>query len=305
MYTEFYGLFRNPFEITPDPYFLFSTKRHKEALAALYYGVRQRKGFVVLTGEAGTGKTLLVRCLLGLFQNTDIASAYVFNSRLSTLEFLQYVASDLGLRASGKQKGEILHDLNQYLLVRHQKKLTTVMVVDEAHHLSTGVLEEIRLLTNLETAETKLLQIVLVGQSELSEKLDSFELRQLKQRIALRAYLEPLDFGNTRGYIQCRLQLAGARPDASDIFPDETIQKIYDFSRGTPRLINTISDNALLTGFARQLTSVPPSIIDEVAEDLRLRTASSPNPSVVSEEKKGTDQALVVGQSPLRLGHQP
>jgi general secretion pathway protein A len=304
MYTKFYKLFRNPFEITPDPYFLFSTKRHKEALAALYYGVRQRKGFVVLTGEAGTGKTLLIRCLLQLFKNRDIASAYVFNSRLSTLEFLEYVATDLGLRASGKPKGEILHDLNRYLLGRHQKKLTTVMLVDEAHHLSTEILEEIRLLTNLETAETKLLQIVLVGQAELSEKLDSFELRQLKQRIALRAYLEPFDFENTRRYIQCRLQLAGASPDASDLFPEETIARVHHFSQGIARLINTISDNALITGFARQLTSVPPSIIDEVAEELRLRVPSPRNSSVVFDKKKGTDQALVVGQSLLQLRHQ-
>ncbi len=304
MYTDFYKLNRNPFEITPDPYFLYSTKKHKEALAALYYGVRQHKGFVVLTGEVGTGKTLLIRCLLQLCRGTDIASAYVFNSRLSTLEFLQYAATDFGLSASGKHKGEILHDLNRYLLARHQKKLTTMMVVDEAHHLSTEVLEEIRLLTNLETAEEKLLQIVLVGQSELSDKLDSHELRQLKQRITLRAYLEPLDLENTKGYIQCRLQLAGANSEAKNLFPDETVERIHYYSRGIPRLINTISDNAMITAFARQLASVPPSIIDEVADELRLNVGRVVRSVSVFEAKKGAVQALSVGQSLLQLRHQ-
>jgi general secretion pathway protein A len=303
MYTDFFKLNRSPFEITPDPSFLFSTRRHKEALAALYYGVRQRKGFVVLSGEAGTGKTLLIRCLLQLCKGTDIASAYVFNSRLSALEFLQFAATDLGLSPAGKPKGEILHDLNRFLLLRHQKKSTTMMVVDEAHHLSTEVLEEIRLLTNLETAEEKLLQIVLVGQSELSEKLDSYELRQLKQRISLRAYLEPLDLDNVKGYILCRLQLAGASPDGNGLLPDETIAKIHHFSRGIPRLINTISDNALLTAFARQLTSVPPDIIDEVADEFRLHTSKLRSLSVF-EAAKGSDQTLTLGQSLLRLRHQ-
>ncbi len=304
MYTEFYKLSHNPFEITPDPRFLFSTKRTKEALATLYYGVRQRKGFVVLTGEAGTGKTLLIRCILRIFQYTDVASAYVFNSRLSVLEFFECVANDLGLAASGKQKGEILRDINQYLLARHQKKLTTVLVVDEAHLLSTEILEEIRLLSNLETADTKLLQIVLIGQPELDEKLDSFELRQLKQRVALHAYLEPFDFENTREYIKCRLQVAGASPHASDLFPEETIARIHHFSQGIPRLINTLSDNALITGFARQLTRISPSVIDEVADDLRLRVFTSRNPSLAFEEKNGPGQALIVGQNLLRLSHQ-
>jgi len=303
MYTDFYKLNRNPFEITPDPYFLYSTKQHKEALAALYYGVRQRKGFVVLTGEAGTGKTLLIRCLLQLCKGTDIASAYVFNSRLSAMDFLSYVATDLGLAVTGKHKGEILHELNRYLLMRYQKKLTTMIVVDEAQHLATDILEETRLLTNLETAEEKLVQIVLVGQSELSDKLDSYELRQLKQRIALRGYLQPLDMENTRGYVQCRLQLAGAGSDAATLFPDETALRIHHYSRGIPRLINTISDNALITAFARQLTTVPPGIIEEVAAELRLGSGKLRSLSVY-EAKKSSEQTLFVGQSLLQLRHQ-
>jgi general secretion pathway protein A len=282
MYKSFYGLKRNPFEITPDPSFLFPTRRHNEALAALYYGVRRHKGFVVMTGEVGTGKTLLVRCLLELLNRRNVAYAYVFNSLLSPLEFLQYVAGDFGLPSAGKSKSDLLLELSSFLIARHQKRLTTVLVIDEAHHLPVEVLEEVRLLTNLETAQEKLLQILLVGQPELDEKLDSMELRQLKQRIALRSQLEPLNFEETKGYIQRRLQLAGANPNAGNLFPAETMMKVYRHARGIPRLINTVCENALITSFARQARVVPPDVIDEVAADFRLgvvRTAASTAPS--------------------------
>jgi len=273
MYKAFYNLKRNPFELTPDPSFLFPTTSHNEALASLYYGVRRRKGFVVMTGEVGTGKTLLVRCLLQLLKGTNVSYAYVFNSRLSSAEFLQYVAGDFGLPFSGKTKSELLLELGSFLVARHQKELTTLLVADEAHDLSAEVLEEVRLLTNLETAHGKLLQILLVGQPELDEKLDSMELRQLKQRIALRAQLLPLDPEETRGYIQRRLQLAGANSHAGTIFSEETLAEVYRHSRGLPRLINTICENALIGGYARQLRSVPPDIIGEVAADFRLNVA--------------------------------
>jgi general secretion pathway protein A len=270
MYKAFYNLKRNPFEITPDPSFLFPTRRHNEALAALYYGVRRHKGFVVLTGEVGTGKTLLLRCLLqSLKQSNDVKYAYVFNGRLSPLEFLQYIAGDLGLPAAGKNKSELLLQLAGYVVSRGEKKLTTVLVVDEAHHLSTDILEEIRLLTNLETADEKLLQILLVGQPELDEKLDSVELRQLKQRIALRSHLASLDLNETKGYIERRLELAGS-PEPSKLFPQETVVAIHRHSRGTPRLINTICENALVVGYARQAAKVTPDIIDAIAADFRL-----------------------------------
>ena len=199
MYKRFYNLQRNPFEITPDPSFLFATKKHNEALAALYYGVRRRKGFVVMTGEVGTGKTLLIRCLLNVLNRANVAFAYVFNPRLSPVEFLQYIVGDFRLVVPGKTKSDLLRVLNDYVISRHQKGLTTVLVVDEAHHLSTDVLEEIRLLTNLETSEQKLLQILLVGQPELDDKLDAIELRQLKQRIALRSHLGALSLDETQG----------------------------------------------------------------------------------------------------------
>jgi general secretion pathway protein A len=270
MYKAFYNLKRNPFEITPDPSFLFPTQRHNEALAALYYGVRRHKGFVVLTGEVGTGKTLLLRCLLQLLkESTDVKYAYVFNGRLSPLEFLQYIAGDLGLPSSGKNKSELLLQLANYVVSRGAKKLTTVLVVDEAHHLAADILEEIRLLTNLETADEKLLQILLVGQPELDEKLDSVELRQLKQRVALRSHLASLDLNETKGYIERRLQIAGS-PAPSAIFPQETIAVIQRHSRGTPRLINTICENALIAGYARKVATVTPEMIDAIAKDFRL-----------------------------------
>jgi general secretion pathway protein A len=288
MYKAFYKLQRNPFEISPDPSFLFPTTRHNEALAALYYGVRRHKGFVVMTGEVGTGKTLLVRCLLQLLNRSNVSYAYIFNSRLSPLEFLQYVAGDFGLPSSGKNKSELLMELSNFLIARHLKKETTVLVVDEAHHVSTEVLEEIRLLTNLETTQEKLLQILLVGQPELDEKLDSMELRQLKQRIALRSHLEPLNLDETRGYIHRRLELAGATPEAAQLlFPEPVIDRVLRHSRGIPRLINTICENALITSFARQLPGVLPGIVDDVAADFRLgvvHTKPSDNPTTAQNE---------------------
>jgi general secretion pathway protein A len=296
MYRRFYNLQRNPFEITPDPSFLFPTQRHNEALAALYYGVRRRKGFVVLTGEVGTGKTLLVRCLLQVLKGSDVAYAYIFNSRLSPFDFLQYTAGDLGLTAAGKTKSELLLSLSNFLIARHQKKLTTVLVVDEAHHLSPEVLEEIRLLTNLETAQEKLLQILLVGQPELDEKLDSLDLRQLKQRIALRSQLRSLDREETGGYVQRRLELAGADPKSDPIFPTETIADVFRHSRGIPRLINTICENALITGYARQARHITPQIINGVAADFRMGLVHTP-----PKPKQGSPELLEAVQTLLDL----
>src|ERR1700735_34133 len=218
MYKAFFHLAHNPFELTPDPSFLFSTKRHNEALAALYYGVRRHKGFVVLTGEVGTGKTLLLRCLLGLLKGSkDVAYAYLFNGRLTPTEFLQYILADFEIATEGKSKSELLLDLGRFLASRGAKKMTTVLIVDEAHLLSADILEEVRLLSNLETTDDKLLQILLVGQPELDEKLDSVELRQIKQRVAVRTQLCALDGEETRRYIERRLEIAGEDPNASPL----------------------------------------------------------------------------------------
>lgn len=292
MYKQFFRLKRNPFEITPDPAFLFPTVKHNEALATLYYGVRRHKGFVVLTGEVGTGKTLLVRCLLQLLKNSDVGYAYIFNSILSAMEFLQYLGSDLGLSTSGKNKSELLHSLGGHLVERHRNRLTTVLVVDEAHHLSAEVLEEVRLLTNLESNESKLLQIVLVGQRELDEKLDSYELRQLKQRIALRAGLDALTLEETRRYVARRLQLAGAPVDAA-IFPSPTLDAVHRHARGIPRLINTICENGLITAYAQRESCISVETIDTVARDLRLGiVTTAPGPRVARTEEETLLEAV-------------
>ena len=273
MYKTFYKLRLNPFEITPDPSFLFPTTRHNEALAALYYGVRTHKGFIVLTGEVGTGKTLLVRSVLQLLQKSNVAFACVFNPSLSPLEFIRYIAGDFGLPVAGKAKDELILSLNAFLMQRHQKKLTTLLVVDEAHHLPAELLEEVRLLTNLETAQRKLLQIVLAGQPELDEKLDSFELRQLKQRITLRCQLEPLSLEETAGYIHRRLHIAGLSNEVT-LFSLAAVAAVFEHSQGIPRLINTVCENSLLTGYARRALTITPEIVEEVAKDLRLRITS-------------------------------
>ena len=283
MYKRFYNLQRNPFEITPDPSFLYTSRMHNEALATLYHGVRRRKGFVVLTGEVGTGKTLLVRCLLQLLQRANVAFAYVFNPRLSPTEFLQYIAGDLGLATANKSKSELLLALSNYVIARHKKGLTTVLVVDEAHLVSTDVLEEVRLLTNLETTQEKLLQILLIGQQELEEKLDRSDLRQLKQRIALRSHLGPLDPNETRGYVDCRLRLAGNTSPA-ELFPPETVAELHRQTRGFPRLINTVCENALVHGYAAQSKCITPEIIKVVGVEFRLNLLHS---SVSAGEKPG------------------
>jgi general secretion pathway protein A len=271
MYKTFFGLSRNPFDLTTDPSYFVSTERHNEALAALYYGVRQHKGFVVVTGEVGTGKTLLLRCLLRLLKDSgDVAFAYLFNSRLDPSEFFQYVLTYFGLAPAGKNKAELLVEMGAFLLSRESQGLTTVLVIDEAHHLSHDLLEEIRLLSNLETPEDKLLQIVLVGQPELDEKLDSFGLRQLKQRIALRARLEPLRLPEAEEYITRRLQIAGVDPEREPIFPAEVISAVYRYSGGLPRLINTLCENALIGAYARHLPTVTTDIVEDVAREFRL-----------------------------------
>ena len=276
MYKSFYNLKRNPFDLSPDPTCFVATERHNEALAALYYGIVRHKGVVVVTGEVGTGKTLMLRCLLQLFKSSsEISYAYLFNCRLAPMEFLHYVASDFGLKAdAGQSKSSLLIELSKYVTSRGLQGLTTVLIVDEAHNLSMELLEEIRLLSNLETNDDKLLQIVLVGQPELDLKLDSFELRPLKQRIALRAHLSPLDEQDTSKYIQERLMIAGDT-SSDHLFQPDAVKAIHQYSKGFPRLINTICENALITGYAQQLPHITPNIILGIAKDFHLTSNGS------------------------------
>jgi general secretion pathway protein A len=270
MYKKFYGLNRNPFEISPDPYFLFPAERHKDALASIYYGIGRRKGFVVMTGEVGTGKTLLVRCLMDLLKRQQVSFANVFNPLLSHTEFLRYVVADLGLKSPDNSKSSLLPTLNEFLIARYRKGLCTVLIVDEAQQVPLEVLEEIRLLTNLETSQQKLLQILLVGQPELEDRLDSPELRQLKQRIALRCRLEAFNEQETSEYIAQRLRRAGMTVGAESVFPADAINTIYQYSHGIPRLINTLCENALTAAFAQQTKTVTPDMVREVSAEFRL-----------------------------------
>jgi general secretion pathway protein A len=270
VYKSFYNLTRNPFELSPDPYFYYATECHNEALAILIYAAVRRKGFVVVTGEVGTGKTLLVRCLLQALHRNQIEVAFIFNPILPVVEFLSQVLTDLGLPSPASTKSEMLSQLNNYLLARESRGGTTALVVDEAQLLSCELLEEIRLLTNLETTQHKLLQIVLVGQPELDRKLDSPELRQLKQRIGMRCRLEPLGPETLRGYIQRRLELAGANSHATTLFSEGAIAAILRFSRGIPRVVNTLCENALISGYSIQAKQITPDMIAEAAADLRL-----------------------------------
>jgi general secretion pathway protein A len=293
MYKQFFGLTKNPFEISPDPYFYHATPRHNEALANLHYGVGRRKGFIVITGEVGTGKTLLVRCLLAELRKNNIAFGYVFNPLLSTTEFFQYIMADLGLQYSGRSKTEMLLDLNRFLIQRHARGLITALVVDEAQALRPELLEEIRLLTNLETSQQKLLQIVLMGQPELEAVLDSPGLRQLKQRVSLRCQLLPLDEEQTRSYVQSRLERAGAKPNPP-IFDAEGLAKVYEYSRGIPRIINNLCENSMVAAFAREIRTVTPEMITEVASDFRLGTSAA-----APEEPVGTNAIPVENNESL------
>lgn len=268
MYENFYGIKEKPFNLTPDPRFIYFTQKHCEALANLVYGIRERKGFLVLSGEVGTGKTTLVNALLDTLERIGVLSAFIFNPILSSTEFFEYLLADLNLKCDGRSKSQSLIKLNSLLLERYRLGQITVLIVDEAQNLSAEILEEVRLLTNLETATEKLLQIVLVGQPELSLKLNSRELRQLKQRISLRCTLAPLTLSETKEYIKTRLEIAGL-PN-QQIFSDSCVVEIYRYSGGIPRLINIICDNALLTGYACDSKTVSLEIIREVSEDLDL-----------------------------------
>lgn len=299
MYESFFGLKRSPFEISPDPHFLFPTSHHNEALASIYFGICRRKGFVVMTGEVGTGKTLLVRCLLELLNRQQVAFANVFNAQLSEIDFLRYIAGDLGLKLWSQSKSELLLELNHFLIQRHRKGQTTVLVVDEAQNLSAAVLEEIRLLTNLETSQHKLLQILLVGQPELDEKLESYDLRQLKQRIGLRCRLQPLTLEETVGYIARRLKQAGADERLESIFPRAASAAIHRCSKGIPRVINTICENALISACAVRSLVVTPEIVEEVATEFRLglartnTTANVPSGQIPKMEHEAVLKAFV------------
>jgi len=268
MYKKFFGLKENPFNVNPDPRYLYLTPNTQEALACLTYGIETRKGFILLTGEVGTGKTTLINKLLEWLHKERVFTAFVFNPRLSVSQFFDFMMADFGIPCESRQKGQMLLKLNQWLLDRYQAGERAVLVVDEAQNLSPQMLEEIRLLTNLETSTEKLLQIVLAGQPELEQKLNQPQLRQLRQRITLRAKTRQLTLEETQGYIQERMRIAGA--ENPDIFSPEAIVAVHRFARGIPRVTNLLCEHALVSSFADQKNPVPAEIVEDVARDFDL-----------------------------------
>jgi len=273
MYKRFFGLRENPFNVNPDPRYLFLTRHAEEALACLKYGVENRRGFILLTGEVGTGKTTLINKLLDHLHRQRVSTAFVFNPRLSVTQFLDFMMADFGIpmegMTPGTSKSQTLIKLNHWLLERYGRGETAVLIIDEAQNLSAQVLEEIRLLTNLETATDKLLQIVLSGQPELEVKLARPELRQLKQRITLRSKTHPLTREETEGYVIERLRIAGAS-DSASIFSKEAIEQLSAYSQGIPRIVNLLCEHALIGAFVDQAKPISGSMIDEVAREFEL-----------------------------------
>ena len=287
MYKEFFGLRANPFNVNPDPRYLFLTRHTEEALACLTYGIQSRKGFVLLTGEVGTGKTTLINKLLEWLRLQQVATAFIFNSRLNAPQFLDYMMTDFGIPCDSKAKSQILLRLYNWLLDRYRAGETAVLIVDEAQNLSDEVLEEIRMLTNLETFTEKLLQIVLVGQPELEQRLKQPQLRQLRQRLTLRARTHSLTLEETQAYVGQRLRIAGA--NGQNIFDSDSLLAIHRYANGIPRVVNLLCEHCLVSAFVDQQKQVTSSVVEGVARDFDLednttsQLAAVPPPATATE----------------------
>src|ERR1700739_1468140 len=268
MYKEFYGLRANPFNVNPDPRYLFLTRHTEEALACLTYGIQSRKGFVLLTGEVGTGKTTLINKLLEWLRLQQVATAFIFNSRMNVPQFLDYMMADFGIPCETKSKSQILQRLYNWLLDRYRAGETAGRLGEEGQNLGDEVLEEIRMLTNLETFTEKLLQIVLVGQPELEAKLKQPQLRQLRQRLTLRGKTHALTLDETKAYVQQRLRIAGS--NGQQIFEPEAVVAIHRYASGIPRVINLLCEHCLVSAFVDQQKIIAPSVVDGVARDFDL-----------------------------------
>lgn len=268
MYQRFFGLREGPFNVNPDPRYLYLTRRIQEALAGLTYGIQNRKGFILLTGEVGTGKTTLLNRLLDWLRGQRVATAYIFNSRVEVNHLFDFMMADFEIPCESREKSHVLLRLNQWLLERYRAGETAVLIVDEAQNLSPEVLEEIRLLTNLETSTEKLLQIVLTGQPELEEKLKLPQLRQLRQRITLRCHTSALSLEEIFGYIAERLRIAGA--NGEPIFSKEAIHAIHLYSRGIPRVVNLLCEHSMINAYVDSLRPVPAHLVEEVAREFQL-----------------------------------
>jgi general secretion pathway protein A len=289
MYKKFFGLRESSFNVNPDPRYLYLTRHIQEALASLIYGVQTRKGFVLLTGEVGTGKTTVLNKFLEWSRQERLSTAFIFNPRLSEAEFFDFMLADFGISCDSTMKSRTLLNLNHWLLEQYQRGNRAVLIVDEAQNLSNDMLEEIRLLTNLETSTEKLLQIVLAGQPELEEKLHDPQLRQLRQRITLWAKIGPLTLLETHGYIKQRLLIAGSTGE--EIFSSEAIEVVHRHAHGIPRIINLLCEHALISAFVQHSKTVSGKIVEEVAHDFNLqemnveaKSANAGNPVLVDHD---------------------
>ena len=265
MYLSFYGLDEKPFNLTPDGNFLYPSQVHREVLTHLLYGIHNRKGFIIITGEVGAGKTTLCRVLLEHLDD-DIEVAFILNSYLTELELLKSINEDLGIPTTGKTRKELIDELNRFLLERSSQGKNVVIIIDEAQNLSIPVLEQLRMLSNLETEKEKLLQIVLVGQPELDTLLDNEKIRQLRQRVTVRHHVTPLSRAETKEYIYHRLNAAGARGNV--VFTEGAIAEVFRFSRGIPRSINVMCDQALLVGYVGNTRRITRSMVRRALKEI-------------------------------------
>jgi general secretion pathway protein A len=272
MYTEYFGLRESPFSIAPDPRFLYMSEQHREALAHLVFGLNSDGGFVLLTGDVGTGKTTVCRCLLEQIpEGTE--TAFIFNPRLTVIELLETICDEFGIdRETGRESIKTYVDLlNRYLLDIHGQGKKAILIIDEAQNLSADLLEQLRLLTNLETNQKKLLQIILMGQPELRNKLDDPELKQLSQRIVARYHLGPLTAGETAAYVVHRLSVAGCD---DRLFTENALKKVYHVSEGIPRIINLVCDRAMLAAFSEDTRKIGPGLVKKAAAEVFGRQSS-------------------------------
>jgi general secretion pathway protein A len=266
VYETYFGLKEKPFNVTADPAFFFMSKKHKEALSHMIYGIQQRKGILSITGEIGTGKTTLCRVLLNSLDK-DIKSAFILNPNFSSLELLHIIVKDFGILPLKKSMISLISDLNKFLLKESRSNHNVILIIDEAQNLEPPQLEQIRLLTNLETEKEKLLQIILVGQPELKKKLALPNLKQLNQRIAVKYHILPLERKEIKDYINHRLKIAGSNGNIN--FTQGAIKEIYSFSKGIPRLINIICDRALLAAFVVEKKKIDSPIIKTCLKELK------------------------------------
>ncbi len=293
MYKSFFGLRDNPFNVNPDPRFLVFTQQIEETLTSLMYGIQTRKGFVTLTGEVGTGKTTIINRLMDWLHLRRAHTAFLFNSRMNTNQLFDFILAEFEISCPSPSKSQQLMRLNQWLLDRYRAGETVVLIIDEAQNLTFPVLEEIRLLTNLETSTEKLVQIVLSGQQELEEKLKLPQLRQLRQRIMLKCKTQPLNNEQTHSYVLERLKTAGAGPEP--IFSSQALNTVYLYSLGIPRVINLLCEHALVNAFVEQQRPIQPGIVEEVAREFELDQVEpiAPNGGVRAETDVYNSEAFL------------